>query len=163
MDVVFKTDEGVFNYRVAGIWIQDNHVLLHKNVNDNHWALPGGRVNMMETSKLAVIREFQEELGVDIEVDRFLWSTENFFTFHASHFHEIGFYYLIKAVVDYEISPTPFTGLEGENLIYQWFPVAELEDILLYPGFLKSGIMHLPNETEHVVIYEITELGSRME
>lgn len=41
MDVVFKTERAVFNYRVAGIWIEDDHMLLHKAVNERHWSLPG--------------------------------------------------------------------------------------------------------------------------
>ena len=34
MDVVFKTEKAVFNYRVAGIWIENGHVLLHRDVNE---------------------------------------------------------------------------------------------------------------------------------
>lgn len=44
MDVVFKADKAVFNYRVAGIWIKNGYVLLHRFVNDDFWTLPGGRV-----------------------------------------------------------------------------------------------------------------------
>ncbi|MCZ8516105.1 hypothetical protein O9H85_27625 [Paenibacillus filicis] len=46
MDVVFKTDNMMFNFRVAGICLENGHVLLHKAIDDNHWALPGGRVQM---------------------------------------------------------------------------------------------------------------------
>ena len=46
MDVVFKTEKAVFNYRVAGIWIENGHVLLHRDVNESQWSLPGGRVEI---------------------------------------------------------------------------------------------------------------------
>lgn len=44
MDVVFHTEQEVFNYRVAGIWIKDNRILIHRASDDTIWSLPGGRV-----------------------------------------------------------------------------------------------------------------------
>ncbi|MGD6873483.1 hypothetical protein ACQCU1_15000 [Sutcliffiella horikoshii] len=50
MDVVFHTEKAVFNYRVAGVWIQDGRILLHRASEDKIWSLPGGRVEMNEAS-----------------------------------------------------------------------------------------------------------------
>ena len=63
LDVVFRTDKAVFNYRVAGIWVENGHVLLHRAVNDHHWSLAGGRVLIAEESKSSLKREFFEELN----------------------------------------------------------------------------------------------------
>lgn len=161
MDLVFKTDKGVFNYRVAGVWILDGHVLLHKNVNDDRWALPGGRVGMMEDSNTALQREFQEELGVDVRVEKFLWSSENFFEFNSKEFHELGFYYLVTSISDYEFDPEAFYGMEGDRLFYQWMPIEELNGISLHPGFLKEGIKELPSHSEHFVVKDIATLNHR--
>ncbi|MEQ2529277.1 hypothetical protein WMO40_21610 [Bacillaceae bacterium CLA-AA-H227] len=53
MDVVFHTEIAIFNYRVAGIWIKNGHILLHRDVNEENWSLPGGRVKMAEDSTLS--------------------------------------------------------------------------------------------------------------
>ena len=47
--------------------IRDQVVLL---LNDrSEWELPGGRIEVGETAQLCLIREFQEELGVNVTVD----------------------------------------------------------------------------------------------
>lgn len=153
MDAVFKTDLAVFNYRVAGVWILDDHVLIHKNVNDKHWALPGGRAKVMEESKTALCREFQEELSLDVKVNRLLWTTENFFHYDGKPFHEIAFYYQVTANNDYELRLGEFTGTEEDkHLVYQWVPIEKLDEMLLQPNFLKSGIKNIPPHPEHIII-----------
>ncbi|HWI50236.1 MAG TPA: NUDIX domain-containing protein, partial [Rummeliibacillus sp.] len=77
MDAVFKTVQGIFNYRVAGVLVQEGHILTHKSVNDSFWSLPGGRVKILEQAQYGLQREFQEELGVDVQIERLLWSVEN--------------------------------------------------------------------------------------
>lgn len=154
MDAVFKTDAGVFNYRVAGVWIEKDHILLHKEVNGCHWSLPGGRVAVMEESNTAVEREFQEELGIQMKVEKFLWSTENFFKYEGKSFHEIGFYYLVTPVTDYQFTRQPFFGIEGERLIYQWVPIEELPSMSLQPAFLKEELKSFSHQAKHIVIKE---------
>ncbi|WKA58121.1 NUDIX domain-containing protein [Planococcus shenhongbingii] len=57
--------------------------MLHKQTKESHWALPGGRAQMLENSKACVQRELREELDVEVEAEaeRMLWVTENFFTY----------------------------------------------------------------------------------
>lgn len=154
MDVVFKTIGGVFNYRVAGVWVEKDAVLLHRNINDSNWALPGGRVAMMEESKVAVEREFQEELGIQVQVGKFLWSTENFFTYREDNFHELGLYYLVSPITAYKFILEPFFGMEGKRLIYQWMPLEKLDEISLQPAFLREALKKLPKGTGHIVIQD---------
>ena len=92
-----KLDQAVFNYRVAGIWIENGHVLLHRDVNESNWSLPGGRVEIAEDSQSSLKREFREELGIDVHVDRMALVIENFFEHAGKDFHEIGFYYAITS------------------------------------------------------------------
>ena len=49
-DILFKTDDYVFSYRVAGILIRNSKVLLQKPTNDNGYAFPGGHVEFGETN-----------------------------------------------------------------------------------------------------------------
>ncbi|WP_026562548.1 NUDIX hydrolase [Bacillus sp. J37] len=152
MDATFNLETAVFNYRVAAIMIEKNHVLVHKQVNDQHWALPGGRVEVLEDSRTSITREIKEELGLDIIVNNLLWFTENFFEYNQKNFHEIGLYYEVSFKSQPIFSSEVFYGEEGERLIYKWTPIDELGDLVLYPEFLKSSLKKLPKSTEHVVI-----------
>jgi 8-oxo-dGTP pyrophosphatase MutT (NUDIX family) len=153
MDVVFKTDKVVFNLRVAGIWIENEHVLIHRGVNDTAWSLPGGRIEILEESHESLKREFKEELGIEIEMNRILWSVENFFKYNGTDIHEVGFYYEVSS----EHKPTgkmnePFHGLEGERLIYQWVPIEKLDEIELYPEFLRTKLKDISKQQEHIIV-----------
>ncbi|MEQ2529275.1 NUDIX domain-containing protein [Robertmurraya yapensis] len=152
MDVVFNTDIAIFNYRVAGVWIKNGHVLLHRDVNEEIWSLPGGRVKLAEDSTTSIIREFQEELGLDIRIERLAWVVENFFEYRGKDFHEIGMYYLVSSEINsFEFINSPFYGNEGERLIYQWIPITELQEVELYPEFLRTALTKLPLATEHLI------------
>lgn len=56
--------------RVRAIIIKNNKILLLKRKKDNivYWALPGGQVELGEINELALARECQEELGVQVKV-----------------------------------------------------------------------------------------------
>ncbi|MBS4194331.1 NUDIX hydrolase [Lederbergia citri] len=150
MDAVFKTETAIFNFRVAGIWIE-GHVLLHRDKNDEHWSLPGGRVALLEKSQVSIEREFLEELGVAIQIDRLVWVGENFFKYGGNDYHEVGFYYLVSSNDQSLFQEGPFNGLEGERLIYQWTPIDEIKNVELYPRHLRTGLYHLPKLTDHFV------------
>lgn len=49
-DILFKTENYMFSYRVAGIIIRDGKVLLQKPTNDTGYAFPGGHVELGETT-----------------------------------------------------------------------------------------------------------------
>ena len=48
MDITIDIEDYKLNVRAAGIIIHNNKVLLHKNINENHYALIGGRVEIGE-------------------------------------------------------------------------------------------------------------------
>ncbi|MEH7444994.1 NUDIX hydrolase [Bacillus sp. JJ1122] len=153
MDATFYLEGAVFNYRVAAVIVKDGHVLIHKQGTDSYWALPGGRVEVMEDSQTSIIREMKEELGLDAKVERLLWFTENFFDYNDKNYHEIGLYYQVEIVDErFVFSTDPFYGEEGERLIYQWVPVEKLEEIILYPEFLKAALLELPLIPQHLIV-----------
>ncbi|SDM30146.1 NUDIX hydrolase [Sediminibacillus halophilus] len=153
MDATFQVEHAVFNYRAAAVLIKKDHVLLHRQVNESHWALPGGRVEVLEDSQTTVQRELKEELGWDIGVRNLLWVTENFFKYNEQDFHEIGMYYHVTPPDSIKVEIDTFYGEEGNRLIYQWVPLEELKNVNLVPGFLKNSLLKIPLATiEHIVI-----------
>ena len=54
-------DDVIFSYRVAGILIHNDKVLLQRPENDDY-AIIGGYVSLLETSVETLKREYQEEL-----------------------------------------------------------------------------------------------------
>jgi ADP-ribose pyrophosphatase YjhB (NUDIX family) len=56
---------------VAGVWLKDDHVLLQGAAGEDFWALPGGRVEIMERAEYALHRELREELALNsVAVER---------------------------------------------------------------------------------------------
>lgn len=80
MDILFKNDDFVFSYRVGGILIHNEKILLQRPKNDDY-AIIGGHVAAMETSMETLKREFEEELHAEIEVDNLLAIGEIYFLF----------------------------------------------------------------------------------
>lgn len=154
MDVILNTEQAVFNYRVAGILIDNGYVLLHKLAHEQQWSLPGGRVAMGEESSSSLKREFVEELNMNISIDRLVWIAENFFHYAGKKYHEIGLYYTVKSEENPTEQTNSFYGIEGERLVFKWFPLEGLGKIELYPEFLKSALSNLPPYIQHVTVYQ---------
>lgn len=156
MDITFKTDVGRFNYRVAGVLIHENQLLVMTDERSPYYYLPGGRVSMNEESTEAIKREVKEELDVDVEVSQLLWIVENFFVEQQSQeqFHEIGMYYLLQLKEkDLLTRGQEFIMNEGgyKKLTFLWVPLEKVKDLNVYPLFLKERITTLPQVPEHLV------------
>lgn len=96
MDILFKTDEYVFSYRVAGICVANGKVLLQKPTNDTAFAFPGGHVEFGETNEATLIREFQEEIDAEISVGDLKWVGELCFPWGNKSCHQLCLYYLVE-------------------------------------------------------------------
>jgi ADP-ribose pyrophosphatase YjhB (NUDIX family) len=150
----------MFNYRVVGIALDADRVLLHRAEKDDFWALPGGRGEVMEVSHDTLRREMREELGAEIRIERLVWIVENFFEDKQIAFHEIALYFLISFPPDSPIyrKTEVFPGNEeGLKLIFQWFRLDELPKVRLFPSFLRKSLSAIPETTEHVVHTDVNE------
>ena len=72
MDLTLDVEDYKLNVRAAGVIIHNEKLLVHKNINSNHYALVGGRVEIGESSIETVKREIKEELGKDIEITGYI-------------------------------------------------------------------------------------------
>ncbi|MET0959299.1 MAG: NUDIX hydrolase [Psychrobacillus psychrotolerans] len=156
MDISFKTNEGRFNYRVGGLIVQDNKLLIMQDQGQPYYYIPGGRIKMNEKSEDAVKREVKEELGTEVNVNRILWVNENFFQEETlkEKFHEVCFFYLLE-LKDKEILKRGNKFEVDENgkiHMYYWKTLDEIKSINLYPQFLKEKITELPMHIQHIVV-----------
>jgi 8-oxo-dGTP diphosphatase len=65
--------------RASGLLVQDRHLLMVKQARggEEYWLLPGGGVEYGETLAEALRREFLEELGMRVSVNRLLAIVES--------------------------------------------------------------------------------------
>lgn len=154
--ICFDTKQGRFSLRSVAVAIFDEHILISRASEDNFWALPGGRVELFESSSEAIVREMLEELGLQCRVQRHLWHVENFFTFRSIRFHELANYFLVTFSDQPQIdSEVDFKGIEtAEELIFRWVPLKNLEFYNLKPDFLVKKLNNLPSSAEFFSIDE---------
>jgi len=158
----FESAGHLFNFRVAGLLFHEDRVLIHRTLHDDFYAFPGGRVEAGEDTATTVVREFQEELGIDVEVVRLLWVDESFFTHDGHDYHELGFYYLLKtreeaAVPTADLFYGTEPGPDGKPYLeFRWVAIDKVQDEVLYPLFAKDRLGDLPTTVEHVVEREGT-------
>ena len=152
MDLTFRLKEGTFNYRVAAILVHEGKLLVMKSSDAPYWYIPGGRAHMQETAETAIAREMEEELGITPRIVRPLWLVQNFYNEDVNHedYHELCFYFLVDAT-DTELLSRgeEFYGSEdGKDNIFRWTPFEDLQDLYLYPLFIKKEIFHLPEQLQ---------------
>ena len=142
-----------FTYRTAGVAIQDGHILLHTMDDANYWILPGGRVEIGETSAEALAREMREELGQDVHVERLLWIVESFLTLDDQRVHGIGLYYRMSFPAGSRLATQrdAFEVMDGGvRLSFAWHPLSRLSELTVYPPFLQQRLHALPDHPTHI-------------
>lgn len=152
--IMFEQGRARFNYRAAAVILSGDQVLLHRAEQDDFWSLPGGRVALLEPAEQALVREMREELETEVEVERLLWVVENFYEYDGKDCHEIALYFLTAFPEGSPIygKAKPFPGdEEGLRLVFQWHELDALEDLRLYPVFLKRTLKALPPHPQHIV------------
>ncbi len=158
-----------FAYRVAGLAVRGEKVLLHRAESDDFWTLPGGSCEFFESSRESLTRELREEVGAHVSVGRLLWIVENFFEFEAKQTHEIGLYYAFDFVSDSKrfCDVETFTGMEygpqkghavrqPYKLHFKWFKLNDLRTIEIKPSFLTKHLLNIPQYTIGLVHRDVS-------
>lgn len=142
-----------FTYRVGAVVLRAGHVLLTRASSGDYWFTPGGRVEAGESARAAMERELVEELGVGGQVERLLWTNENFFRTGETLHHELVLYFLVGLAADAhsDLSRTFHSRENGTSFVFAWHPLADLRGIRLVPPFLAGALANLPQTTEHIV------------
>jgi len=158
-DILFKTEDYVFSYRVAGVCVQNGCVLLQKPTNDPGYAFPGGHVAFGETNAETLEREFREEIGADIRVRGLRWVAEVFFPWGDKPCHQICLYYDVEIIDGHTPRSGVFTAqehLEGRDFTinFHWVPLEETSDLLIYPEQCRELLKDNSDAVHHFIYKE---------
>lgn len=111
---------------VKGVVWQHGIVVLLKNQRDE-WELPGGKLQMGESFEACLRREFEEELGLRVEIGPIL---------DAAPHHS----FLDIVVLTYGCYPEPFSSLHcsEEHSAVGCFRFDQLPSLTMAPSYLRS-------------------------
>ena len=147
-DLQYEICGVVVNCRAVAIITNNNKILLQKRKQDEFWALPGGKIAVLEKGKETVKRELFEEMGVDVEVSELLDVEENFFSFKGKEFHEFIFMYLTSLNNNMRLEKIKeFNGVEEKkNLVFKWFDKDDITENNIRPAFLNEKLIKMMDE-----------------
>lgn len=156
-DIHFKFDETLFSYRVGGVLIHDGKVLMQNSEGDDGYSFVGGHVAFGEITEETIVREFKEEIGADIKVERLLMVNENLYKWGKRLCHQINFFYLISLKDETQIPLDgdfkAFDELGGvrAELNMCWIPFKDIPNKKIYPDGAKRYLWDIPDSIVHFV------------
>lgn len=151
-DIQFRVGDKKFNCRVNGICVKENKILISKMKTDAYWTFVGGKVAFGESTDAAILREYKEEVGVDLQIDKLIALIENFFDLQGYSWHQYIFFYHLRDdnnVLEF------FDGerqiADEENAVYKWFDLSELADAPIKPDCLKEILQKISQGIQHYI------------
>ena len=122
-----------FNVRVYGIVIEDNQVLICDELINGYkmTKFPGGGLEFGEGTIDCVIREFNEEMNIEVEVIEHIYTTD-FFQQSAFNSKEqmLSIYYKIKLLevpqLNFKAQRYDFEGIENQ-IQFRWLDINNID------------------------------------
>ncbi len=147
-DIRYKENNYQFHYRTSAIIYNKDKtkILLFKSSNRDFYMLPGGKVNELESSEDALKREVKEETGLEISIIDFKCFSECVVTDKETTYQQVEAIY--EASYNDEINNDEFNGLEGNWILFKWFNINDLDNVLIEPKEIKDI---LKNNKNHIV------------
>ncbi|MGO4495009.1 NUDIX hydrolase [Paenibacillus sp. 2RAB27] len=137
-----------------GLLIKDNYILLEEKEGRHskgigfYYRPIGGTIELGERSDEALLREFNEEMGVEVIIVRYITCLENIFRIDDHIGHEITQIYVVDFKDKSLYEKEHFTVVEGDKVTYaKWVSKEELVsgDKILYPNGL-TDLLRLPSQ-----------------
>ena len=121
-------DKIILNF-TCGILSQSGKILLQKRADKGTWGLPGGAIELGESSVEALVREFYEETGITVRVHKLL----NVYTKYSDSYPNgdeaqvVTILYLVKP------ENTVFNNsfVSDETLDLEFFDVSDIKNIVI--------------------------------
>ncbi|MEX0719899.1 MAG: NUDIX domain-containing protein [Balneolaceae bacterium] len=137
-----KAYTGKTRVRSCGLLIEENKILLVKLKspvkNKEVWLAPGGGVAFGETLSETLLREFEEETGLKISVEKLVHINELI----EPPFHAIEFYFLVNRTTGKMSLGTDPEHSDQEQILQklQFFSQEEIRSIEVAPDYLKNEL-----------------------
>ncbi len=151
-NISFVNKNNKFNFRVALLIRYKNKVLLENN--NLFWNMIGGRVHFGESSLIAIKREINEELGIQIDDLKLINISENFFSWMGKKQQELLFIY--EAYLDNSFDCTKKDEIKCKdcNVNFKWFDINEIESLDCRPDIIKQLVKSNSDCISHKIKYE---------
>ena len=123
-------DKVILNFAGGILVDEEGRVLLQLRGDKQTWAIPGGAMELGETSLQAAVREFYEETGIVVEAKRLMNVYTNFDEAYPNgdKMQTVVFLYELQALEDFDIS-----NFHNEETLRLGFfskeEIAELENV----------------------------------
>lgn len=87
-------------YRVAthGLLLQKDSLLVQKNPDLTVYSLPGGAVELGEKLEDSLVREFEEETGIKIVIEKLFDVKEDFYSYYGNYVQSILIFFKVKQI-----------------------------------------------------------------
>lgn len=124
----------MFNIRVYGLFLKLGHVLLTREDVKGKQVIkfPGGGLEYGEGSTDCVKREFREELNLEIQIIKHLFTTDFFVSsYFKSNEQILSIYYAVREETETE-SLQQFQPVEGTEQSFLWIKIEELNPDMFY-------------------------------
>lgn len=155
MDIDIKTSDNKFKMRVGAVVVRDGKILVAKARKFDGYVFPGGHVQLGETSSEAMLREFEEEIGVKGEIEKLLCIHENIYfdTLKNRIFQELVYYYVINP--DDAIPLVNYTReeMDGDILCvhhFEWIDINKAKELNVRPSVVID--MYLEGVEEKYIL-----------
>jgi ADP-ribose pyrophosphatase YjhB (NUDIX family) len=140
-------------YRVAGIAVHDDHILLEKG-DIGTWSPPGSPVQSTESARQVLKRTIHEALGDEIHVGQLLWVFERIFDWSGEPMYEMTFCLKMSfpPALLYFPRDMPITWIEqGTPVTFQWVPIEKLSQKRVTPPCLRHKLPELAHNERSIV------------
>lgn len=156
-DINVKINEVTFVCRSCALIMNDDKILFQKKKHDKYWALPGGKIEVLETTKEAIARELKEELNItNITIGNIISITENFFEWNGDKVHQYIFTHKVT------LNDSKYNNIEGvfesaekeKDIIYTWIKKDDLVNTPIKPDYVVEQILNYENEIQFTTCIE---------
>lgn len=144
--------------RTAGIWVENNYVLLESLADAQVWGIPGGGLEADESVAEGCLREYREELGLEMRTDGLALINENFWPAGGEAVREYCFYFWVRPKVESSRGQIDVQSRE-EQLQFRWFRLDDLQNIDFVPQFLPEVLPGLGKQTRFL---STSEMGASL-
>ena len=150
-----KDENGKFRLRVSGIILKNNKILVHETQKFKGYCLPGGHVEVGESTKQAILREMKEELNIDVKIIDLFCINENIYDTEGITNQEINYYYKLENLdflPDQTFSVKEIDkGVEKEHK-FVWIDINDLCDKNFKPNHMSKIIMKNFDSKNNIIL-----------